>query len=420
MLFYNIGGEKMEHLFLFIRLAFAMGLALFFGRHIARIKLPAILAWLISGMILGPYALNLMNLELFESTNFQILSSIIETSVGLMIGTELVIDKLRIYGKKILISTIIQSMGTFLLVSLAFLVVFSFTELPFYTAFIFGGIALATAPTPALSIVEEFQTDGPVTRTLLPMAALDDIIAFVVFFTIISLVSGHYSSAATPLALTLFVRIILPILLGIFVGLPATYFLKKEQSNQRVFFTTFIFVLIASFIGLIVNYFILSEPILNFMLVGLGFSASFANLVSLRQSTRVMYLFNPILRFSLILLILNLGAGLDYRLIFSSGIYTLVYILSRALGKYSFAYLGTRLTGFAPTVQKYLGLTLLPHSGTSLIFTGVVVSSLASFDPELTLVIQGTISAAAILNELLAVILSKKAFDWAGETGQGQ
>lgn len=311
-------------------------------------------------------------------------------------------------------------MGTFLLVSLAFLVVFSFTELPFYTAFIFGGIALATAPTPALSIVEEFQTDGPVTRTLLPMAALDDIIAFVVFFTIISLVSGHYSSAATPLALTLFVRIILPILLGIFVGLPATYFLKKEQSNQRVFFTTFIFVLIASFIGLIVNYFILSEPILNFMLVGLGFSASFANLVSLRQSTRVMYLFNPILRFSLILLILNLGAGLDYRLIFSSGIYTLVYILSRALGKYSFAYLGTRLTGFAPTVQKYLGLTLLPHSGTSLIFTGVVVSSLASFDPELTLVIQGTISAAAILNELLAVILSKKAFDWAGETGQGQ
>lgn len=81
MLFYNIGGEKMEHLFLFIRLAFAMGLALFFGRHIARIKLPAILAWLISGMILGPYALNLMNLELFESTNFQILSSIIETSV---------------------------------------------------------------------------------------------------------------------------------------------------------------------------------------------------------------------------------------------------------------------------------------------------------------------------------------------------
>ena len=156
------------------------------------------------------------------------------------------------------------------------------------------------------------------------------------------------------------------------------------------------------------------------MLVGLGFSATFANLVSPRQLTRVMYLFNPVLRFSLTLLILNLGAGLDYRLIFNSGIFTLVYILSRAIGKYSFAYLGTKLTGFEPTVQKYLGFTLLPHSGTSLIFTGVVVSSLASFDPKLTLVIQGTISAAAILNELLAVILSKKAFDWAGETGQRQ
>lgn len=311
-------------------------------------------------------------------------------------------------------------MDTFLLVSFAFLVVFYFTDFPFYTAFIFGGIALATAPTPALSIVEEFQTDGSVTRTLLPMAAIDDIIAFVVFFTIISLVSGHYSPEAIPLTLTLFIRILLPILIGIFVALPATYFFKKEQSNQIVFFTTFIFVLIASLIGLIINYFILYEPILNFMLVGLGFSACFANLVPLRQSTRIMYLFNPVLRFSLILLILNLGAGLDYRLIFSSGIFTMVYILARALGKYSFAYIGTKLTGFTPTVQKYLGLTSLPHSGTSLLFTGIVVSSLASFDPELTLVVQGTISVAAILNELIAVVLSKKAFDWTGETGKGQ
>lgn len=410
----------MNQQFLFIRLITALGFAFFLGRNISRLKLPAILGWLISGMILGPYALNLMNHNLFNAPAFHILASIIETSVGLMIGTELVFEKLKIYGKQIMISTLIQSMGTFLLVSLSFLIFFSFTDIPFYTAFIFGGIALATAPAPALSIVEEFQTDGPVTRTLIPMAALDDIIAFVVFFTTISLVSAHYSPATTPLALTLFIRILLPILLGIVVGLPAGYVFRKDFSKHSLFAVTFGFVLLTTALGLFVNYYVLAEPVLNFLLVGLGFSATFANLVSTSKLTNIMYRFNPVLRFSLTLLIVNLGASLDYRLIFSSGIYTLIYILSRATGKYGFAYLGTKLTKFEPEVQKYLGLTLLPHSGTSLIFTGIVVSSLASFDPELTLVIQGTISAAAILNELVAVVLSKKAFDWAGETGQRQ
>lgn len=62
----------------------------------------------------------------------------------------------------------------FLVVSLVFGVCFYFMNISLYLAFIFGGIALATAPAPALSIVREFRTSGPVTKTLIPMAALDD------------------------------------------------------------------------------------------------------------------------------------------------------------------------------------------------------------------------------------------------------
>ena len=71
-----------------------------------------------------------------------------------------------------------QSLGTFFLVSLVFGIVFYFSDIPLYLALIFGGIALATAPAPALSIVREFKTDGPVTKTLIPMAALDDIVGY--------------------------------------------------------------------------------------------------------------------------------------------------------------------------------------------------------------------------------------------------
>lgn len=128
-----------------------------------------------------------------------------------------------------------------------------------------------------------------------------------------------------------------------------------------------------------------------------------------------MKLYNPLLSLSLIAVIVNLGMPLDYRLIAGAGLFTAVYILSRAAGKIGGAYLGGRITGAEPTVTKYLGFTLLPHSGVSLVFTGIAVSTLTAFDPSLADIVSGTIVAAAIINEIIAVIIAKFAFKWAGE-----
>lgn len=95
--------------------------------------------------------------------------------------------------------------------------------------------------------------------------------------------------------------------------------------------------------------------------------------------------------------------------------FTVTYILSRAVGKIGGAYLGGKLTKAAPTVTKYLGLTLLPHSGVSLVFTGIAVTTLGGVDPAAASVVSGTIVAAAIINEVIAAIVSKYAFKWAGE-----
>lgn len=64
---------------------------------------------------------------------------------------------------------------------------------------------------------------------------------------------------------------------------------------------------------------------------------------------------------------------------------------------------------------KIFRLTLLPHSGVSLVFTGIAVSALAGPAPECAKIIQGTIAAAAVINEIIAVIIAKKAFEWSGE-----
>lgn len=106
--------------------------------------------------------------------------------------------------------------------------------------------------------------------------------------------------------------------------------------------------------------------------------------------------FSPILGISLLAVIVDLGAPLDYHLILGAGLYTFIYIAARALGKYLGARTGAKLTHMPDTVCKYLGLTLLPHSGVSLVFTGIICSTLASA-PELVQIIQGTIAAAPVI-----------------------
>lgn len=129
----------------------------------------------------------------------------------------------------------------------------------------------------------------------------------------------------------------------------------------------------------------------------------------------MMRLYEPILNLSLVVVIVNLGMPLDYRLIAGAGVFTLIYILSRAIGKIGGAYVGGKLTKAEPSVTKYLGFTLLPHSGVSLVFTGIAVNTFLAIDAELAGVISGTIVAAAIINEIIAVIVAKAAFKKSGE-----
>ena len=134
-----------------VRLLAAIALAFILGKLVSKLKLPSILGWLIAGMILGPHAVSLVDQELLDAAWYQTIIHVLECAVGLMIGTELVWNKIKKSGRSIII-TLTQSLGTFLLVSLVFGIVFAFTGVPLYLAFLFGGIALATAPAPALSI----------------------------------------------------------------------------------------------------------------------------------------------------------------------------------------------------------------------------------------------------------------------------
>ena len=300
-----------------------------------------------------------------------------------------------------------------MVVSLVFGIIFWLTDIPIYLAFMFGGIALATAPAPSLSVVNELKTDGPVTKTLIPMAALDDLVGALVFFLVIAFVSAHISSAGIPVPVVLFL-VFLPVIIGGATGFVTGKMLQHTKTQTSSLIVMLAMLLVSAGIGFAINS-MLPTPVLNFMLIGMSFSTVFSNMITEEQLNGIMKVMNPVIGFSMVAVILNLAAPLDYHLIFNAGIYTAIYIIARAIGKYTGAYFGAAVTHSPASVRKYLGFTLLPHSGVSLVFTGIAVSVLSGPAPECAALIQGTIAAAAVINEIIAVFMAKKGFEWAGE-----
>lgn len=383
------------------------------GKLITKIKMPSILGWLIVGMLFGPHTLRLLPQDVLTAGWYQTIVMWMQCAFGVMLGTELIWKKLKHSGKALIVTTLTQSLGTFAVVSLAFGIVFALANVPVFLAFVFGGIALATAPAPAVSIVNEFHAEGTVTDTLLPMTILDDVVGIAVFFTVNSLIARAVSGGAVPMYM-IPVMIFLPVLIGAAVGLPTGLLLKKAKGKAQNLTILLGGITVTVIIGWLLNTYLLSSIALNYTLMGVAFSAVFSNMVTPEQVEKINSDFLPILGISLLTVIVDLGAPLDYHLILGAGLYTFIYIAARAFGKYFGARAGAKLTHMPDTVCKYLGLTLLPHSGVSLVFTGIICSTLDSA-PELVQIVQGTIAAAAVINEFIALVAAKKGFELAGE-----
>lgn len=411
----------------FILLAIFTVMALMVGKLVSKLNLPSILGWLLTGMIIGPHALNWLNSSILDTGWFHVISNVGEVLVGMLIGAELIVKELKKSGKQILTICFFEGMVAFIVVTVAFLI---FADIPISIALIFGAIALATAPAPSLSIVKEYNAKGPVSKTLIPLAALDDVLALIVFFLVIGGVSGGMTGESVNI-LSILMMIMLPLAIGVFTGIIGAKILKSKKSKEvdglnkienenslnkkpklKILLKLTFLIAITVIIGRYVNDNILS---INLLLSGISFFAIIVNKVEKERLEEIMEVVNPIIGIGLVVMVINLGAPLDYNLIFGAGLLTVIYIVARGIGKIAGAYTGGKLVKADPKVCKYLGLSLLPHSGVSLIFTGIAVDTLLPFEPEYAVMIQGTIAAAAVINEIIAVFLAKQAFKMAGE-----
>lgn len=400
-----------------LRLVIVLFLAFGAGKLASMLKMPAVLGFLIAGMVLGPNAVGLLTEEIMDASIYHTLISFLECTMGVMLGSEMVWKRIRSYGKQIVVITFFQSFMTFLVVSFSFSLLFYFTGIPVFLGLIFGGIALATAPAPALSIITEYKTEGPVTRTLIPLAVIDDVIAICTFLAVMGFVLHKTAGGDIP-GYLVFLIVLFPIVIGVAIGFLISLWLKRIHSAKKRVVVVFAGVFLTAVLTWIINQYVMPFPVLNFMMSGMVYSAVFANCLEGKSLEETMAYCNPIVGVSFTLIILNLGAPLDYHLIFGAGVFTAIYILSRALGKMGGAALGAQISHADKSVKKYLGMTILPHSGVSLVLTGIAISSLTGEYQAYGDMIRGTIAAAAVINEVIAVFAARYGFKLAGEMGK--
>lgn len=385
------------------------------GKLVQQFDLPAILGWLVVGMVLGPNVLNLLSNEIISSSWYSFIATISQMIVGVMIGSNLILEKVKKAGGDALKLTLSMIVSVLIIVTLGFTLLLSGMSMPIIVAFMIGAVAIATAPAPALSIIDEYNTDGPLSRTTVSMTVLNSVIVTLFFYGFISIFQSVYSDSNMSIVLTLSLMILVPILLGFFAGYLTSSIIDDDSRGKKASLIFFASLVLLTSLLLLMDNFLYPQPLVNFILAGAAFAAGFVNFEDDGVRERTGQAFAPIQSMGLLILIVNLAAPLDPSLLLSSGLWSLVYIVLRASGYWLGGFIGGKIIGADKNVQKYIGLTMLPHSGVALVNTGVAAGALALIFPGYASFIQTLIPAAAIINELLAVLIGKKAYEWAGE-----
>lgn len=379
-------------------LAAALGMGLLLSRVVKKLNLPDVTGFLIAGLIIGPYCLGVFNSESLES-----ISDITAVALGFIafsIGGEFKKDNLKRVGMKAFVITVFQAMAAVILVDAA-LILAGF-DIPL--AITLGAIATATAPAATLMVVRQYKAHGKMTNTLLSVVAMDDAIGLAVFSISLAIAQSLTSGAAPTvnnMLLQPLLEIVLSLLIGFAIGAIASICIRFFKSRANRLCITIASVLLGVALS---NMFGLSS-----LLLCMSIGAAVVNLRSdaetilegaERWTTPLFMLFFVIS-----------GAELDLTVLTSVGLLGLIYIVSRSIGKYFGAFLGARIVKSEPSIQKYLGLTLLPQAGVAIGMAQIVMSQL----PEYGAQIRAVVLCATLIYELVGPVLTRIALVKSGE-----
>ena len=383
-------------------------------------KLPAVTAYLIAGVLIGPYCIGALHIEGLGFTTMDevsVLSLVSQVALGFIafsIGNEFRLSDLKKIGKQAFVIGIFQALTATIFVDLILFVVHMAVpdKLTLAQTLTLGAIATATAPAATLMVVRQYKAKGPLTSLLLPIVALDGAVGLIVFAVSFGIAKTLVSGTVDLISILVnpFVEIICSLLLGAIMGWLLTQLEKMFNSNTNRLNMTIAFVFLTVALSMI-NFQVGPVHVgFSSLLVCMMLGTVFCNICPLSHDLMGLSdkWTSPL--FALFFVIsgaeLELGVFTDLAIV---GI-GIVYILFRCMGKYVGAFLSAKATKCEPQICKYLGITLFPQAGVAL---GMCTTAMQLGDQGN--LIRNITLFAVLVYEIVGPLLTKMALTAGGD-----
>ena len=404
----------------------AIGVAMFVGLFLTRLtvklNLPDVTCYLVAGLLVGPLCLGQLGVPGLGFKSFEFveeMSLISDVALGFIafaIGNEFRISELKKIGRQATVIAIFQALAATVMVDVVLLILHLFLgdRLPVSTCIILGAIATATAPAATMMVVNQYKAKGALTNILLPIVALDDAVGLIVFAVSNGIAKGLTSGTIN--VVSIIVNPILEIVLSLGLGALLGWIFSEVEiyfnSRSKRLCLAVTFVILS--VGLSKMTFDLGGGVeigFSSLLVCMMCSTIFCNLCDFSED--IMAKTERWTAPLNVLFFVISGAELDLRVFGSLAVVGIgiAYIAARSGGKIIGASISSRFMKCEPSIQKYLGITLLPQAGVAL---GMSVTVAAEFGAE-GAIIRNIVLFAVLVYELVGPILTKIALTAAGD-----
>ena len=362
-----------------------------------RLRLPNVTAYILAGILIGPYCLNLIPKNIVDGMSF--IGDIALAFIAFSTGEFFKFSTLKKSGPKVLVITVMEACLASILV---FVAVYFMLGLELNFSVVLAALASATAPASTVMTIRQTHAKGDFVETLLQVVALDDVVGLIAYSIAISIalasLTGNFQvgNIIQPILLNLFVFI-----LGALFGVLLKIFLHERSTDNRLIVSI---ALLFAFCGICAIFNV--SPLLGCM----SMSMIYINLTDDERLFKQLNYFNPP-----ILLLFFVRSGVNFNLgalVNSSesiGSVSLlhigvVYFIVRIIGKYLGAYIGCLMVHKDPLVRNYLGLALIPQAGVAI---GLAAMGARTLGGETGNILETVILASSVLYELIGPACAK-------------
>ena len=378
----KVSVQKVEKTLICLGIALVVGLLM--SRLAKLVHLPAVTAYLVGGLLIGPFCLGALNIPYIGFNSLEQvegLSVITQTALGFIafaIGNEFRVSQLKTMGKQ---------------------------------AITLGAIAAATAPAATLMVVRQYKADGPLTKLLLMVVAIDDAVGLVLFSVSFGIAGALEMGSISVVSVILepIIEIVISLVLGALSGLALNWLETYFHSRSKRLSLTVAFVLLM--VGISSMEFELGGVKIGFslLLVCMMTGTVFCNVCSASEElmSRLDRWTGPI---NILVFVLS-GAELDLNILSNPLVLLIgiIYIVFRSLGKISGSYISCAMTKCSDHIKKHLGITLLPQAGVAL---GMALTATSLADGS---IVRNVVLFSVLVYELIGPSLTKRSLLAAGE-----